>query len=687
MGNEAKSREQLIEELNQARRLIEGLEESLRSARENLEESNERERIHSSLSNDIFFCYDNTLKVLSVTSNVERIAGYDPAELVGKKFNELELLVHPEDIDEAYDNVDHILSGKTVYAAIYRFFTKDGQKRYAEVTGVPIYKGDKVAAMVSRARDITEHVETERSLREGEARCRALLHGLPEAVGILRRDDNTLLYANERFRSMTGYATDEVSGKTLLGMILPEGAEGGEDFIQALDRAGSESRGTYRCRTKDGALLDVMVSTRPFSYEGQDCIIMVMTDVTAVKADVAGKMEDETRVDGLTKMQAIRTLASGIAQDFNNILTTILGYTKMALRDASDLTKDRADLSVVRSDLNEVRASALRARDLVNQLLAFSRHTHTKFGPVELSEMLSVSLRMLHPLVPANIELRENLKAEGLVLGDTIQIHQALMNVCTNAFSAMNEHGGVLEVTVEKVHVAEGLSAPDEDLPSGPYLKVTVSDTGSGMDSMVKERIFEPYFTTRWKGKGTGLGLSVVYGIMRNHGGTVVCTSLPGKGTSIDLYFPELTHDAGDTETLVDMANARGNETILIIDDEVTVVEQTNRTLESLGYSVVAKNSGRDALEHFRMDPLRYDLVITDLTMPDMTGRTMAQRLVEIRQDIPIIVWGQAGATPPGEDARIPGQRECIMKPVEMRGLARMVRKVLDREHHLTSED
>jgi CheY-like chemotaxis protein len=207
------------------------------------------------------------------------------------------------------------------------------------------------------------------------------------------------------------------------------------------------------------------------------------------------------------------------------------------------------------------------------------------------------------------------------------------------------------------------------------------------MDSMVKERIFEPYFTTRWKGKGTGLGLSVVYGIMRNHGGTVVSTSLPGKGTSIDLYFPELAHDAGDTETLVDMANARGNETILIIDDEVTVVEQTNRTLESLGYSVVAKNSGRDALEHFRMDPLRYDLVITDLTMPDMTGRTMAQRLAEIRQDIPIIVWGQAGATPPGEDTRIPGQRECIMKPVEMRGLARMVRKVLDREHHLTSED
>lgn len=687
MSSEAKTREQLIDELNQARRLIAELESSLADARESLDECEERIRIHSQLSNDIFFSYDTSLKVLSVTPNVERIAGYDPVELVGKNFNDLQIIVHPEDVDEAMDSAQHVLSGKTIYPNIYRFFTKDGQKRFAEVNGIPVLKDGKVAIMVSRASDITRHVEMERTLRENEESYRKTLQKLPEAIGIIRISDFCILYVNDGFGQLTGYPPEEVAGRNLFDLKLASNGSDNDAFRKACGEKTEVSLREYHCRRKDGTFVDVLLSWKLLQYEGNDCVVVSMTDISSLERSREDSEAPEGRAIREQRIDAVRTLAGGIAHDFNNLLTTILGYTRMAVRDVSGIARDGGDISVVRDELNEVRRSALRAKDLVNQLLIFSRHTHGKYTPIVLGDAVRETLRMLQAILPSNVEIQESISGQGLVLGDPILIHQAVMNLCTNAINAMEGRGGVLGVGVETTCIEDGSADNDPCLPPGRYVRLTIHDTGTGMAPGIQKKIFEPYFTTRWRGRGTGLGLSVLHGIARDHGGAVVCSSRPGGGTVFEVYLPEIVCDAGEVDALVDMVNARGNETILIIDDEVTVVEPVNRTLENLGYTVVTKCRGIDALEDFRKNPARYDLVIADLDMPDIQGEMLARKLAEIRQDIPIIVCGMKGKVMPLGDMKGQGVRECIMKPFELRGLARTVRKVLDREDHLAGEE
>ncbi|HPI92183.1 MAG TPA: PAS domain S-box protein [Deltaproteobacteria bacterium] len=687
MSSEAKTREQLIDELNQARRIIAELESSLADARESLSECEERIRIHSQLSNDIFFSYDTSLKVLSVTPNVKRIVGYEPDELVGKNFNDLQIIVHPDDVDEAMDSAQHVLSGKTIYPNIYRFFTKDGQKRFAEVNGISVIKDGKVAAMVSRASDITRHVEMERTLRENEESYRKTLQKLPEAIGIIRISDFCILYVNDGFSRLTGYLSEEATGRNLFDLKLASNGTDNDAFRKACGEKREVSLREYRCRRKDDTFVDVLLSWKLLQYEGNDCVVISMTDISSL----GRSREDSEVMNGQAireqRIDAVRTLAGGIAHDFNNLLTTILGYTRMAVRDVSGIAKDGGDISVVRDELNEVRRSALRAKDLVNQLLVFSRHSHGKYAPIVLGDAVRETLRMLQTILPSNIEIQENISEQGLVLGNTILIHQAVMNLCTNAINAMEGRGGVLGVGVETTCIEDGSADNDPCLPPGRYVRLTIHDTGAGMAPGIQKKIFEPYFTTRWRGRGTGLGLSVLHGIARDHGGAVVCSSRPGGGTVFEVYLPEIVCESGEVDALVDMVNARGNETILIIDDEVTVMEPVNRTLENLGYTVVTKRRGIDALEDFRRNPARYDLVIADLDMPDIQGDMLARKLSEIRQDIPIIVCGMKGKAVPHGDMKGQGVRECIMKPFELRGLARTVRKVLDRENHLAGEE
>jgi len=676
MSSEEKTREQLAEELDRARKLMAELEEALRGYEERID-------IHSQLSSDIFFSYDNTLKVLSVTPNVLRIAGYDPAELVGRNFNELEMLVHPEDVHDAYDSVDHVLSGKTVYPNIYRFFTKDGQKRFAEVSGVPIVRDGKVVAMVSRASDITRHVEMERCLRESEESCRRTLQRLPDAISIISRDDFRLLYVNDAFNLLTGYSHEETLGKNIFDLKLASGPTDNDGFRRVCRDGKEISRHEYRCRRKDGQYVDVLVSVRTLSYDDHDCMVMIMTDISSLLKKREEQGEGESRTLQGQKLEAVRTLAGGIAHDFNNILTTILGYTRMASRDVTG----GIDSTVVKDELNEVRRAAQKARDLVNQLLVFSRHAQRKFTPLVLGEAVRETLKMLRQMLPSNIEIEERLDDEGYVLGDPNLIHQAVMNLCSNAVNAMAGQGGTLNVSIERVSMDDEAASVAPDLSPGPYLVLRVHDTGPGMNHKVRHRAFEPYFSTRFKGRGSGLGLSVVHGIAGDHGGTVICTSQPGEGTSFDLYLPEVKADSEDMDVLVDTANARGNETILIIDDEATVVRAADRTLKDLGYTVVTKTQGDDALEHFRTNPERYDLVIADLGMPGMEADELAQKLSEIREDIPIIVCGAKGTAVTGKAMKGPGLRQCIAKPFDAQGLAMTVRKVLDRERQRTGGD
>ncbi len=534
-----------------------------------LQKSDEKYRSYFSLTDDVMFSYDSQFRVLSVSSNVERVLGYKPEELIGKYFQDLTMLLHPEDVGEAFDNALHVLSGKTIYTNIYRFIAKDGEVKFGEANGVPVIRDGRVVAMITVARDITKRIEMENSLHESEERYRITLQSMPDAVSIIEIKDTQYLYVNDTFCKITGYSLDETIGKTPLDLNLPVSSEDFDYYFKLIKNEELVDSLECQCRTKEGNILDTLVSARPVQYSGEDCMVMVMTDITALKEIEEKKKRLEIQAQ---KMESIGTLAGGIAHDFNNILTTIIGYTKMSMKDIMDLTRGDKDLNVVHTDLNEVRKAALRARDLVNQILAFSRHAEKEYVPVVLDSAIRESLKMLRPSLPSNIKIREMLAPSGQILGDPAQIHQVMTNLCTNASHAMGETGGELEVSLQRVFI-DSDAALNLDVPPGPYLRMTVRDTGHGMTSKVMARIFDPYFTTKWKGQGTGLGLSIVHGIVKSHGGAISCKSAPGQGTTFDIYLPELGFKREVTEDLVEMADTAGTERILNLDEELHRVE------------------------------------------------------------------------------------------------------------------
>ena len=378
------------------------------------------------------------------------------------------------------------------------------------------------------------------------------------------------------------------------------------------------------------------------------------------------------------KMEAVGTLAGGIAHDFNNILMAILGYTEMA---AYRMPPD----DPVRQNLTQVLKAANRAKELVNQILTFSRHREQEREPVEIVPIVKEALELMRASLPSTIEIRQSILVpaeRSRVLADSTQIHQVIMNLCTNAADAMSETGGTLEVTLVEIMVDAGAHHPD--LKEGPHVQLTVRDTGQGMEREVLERIFDPFFTTKHPGKGTGMGLAVVHGIVKRHDGVITASSEPEMGSTFHVYLP-LIRDVVEmaTETEVSEAPA-GSEKILFVDDEETLVSLGKQILEHLGYTVTATTNSIEALNFFRSDPEQFDLVITDMTMPYMTGIDLSMALMDFRADIPIILCTGYNEKVTEENAKSLGIREFIMKPFAIRDVARTVRKVLDERN---SED
>lgn len=373
------------------------------------------------------------------------------------------------------------------------------------------------------------------------------------------------------------------------------------------------------------------------------------------------------------KMEAIGTLAGGIAHDFNNILTAIIGYTELAREEVPEGSR-------VQANLQEVLKAGMRAKDLVQQILMFSRQSTQEQKPLQMDSIVEEGLKLLRASIPTTIEIRPNIQREcGTVLGDPTQIYQVLMNLCANAAHAMREKGGVLEVSLMNVDIDAAL-AQHPDLKSGPYVRLTVSDTGHGMDRAVMERIFDPYFTTKEPGEGTGMGLAVVHGAVKSHGGAIAVDSEPGKGTTFHVYFPRMER-GGAPEAEAAASIPTGSERILFVDDEKALVDMIKQMIESLGYKVAGRTSSIEALEAFRAQPDKFDLVITDQTMPNMTGEMLARKLLRIRPDIPIILCTGYSESITKEKVKAMGIRELIMKPVVRSELARIIRDVLDQEN------
>ncbi|MEW6427578.1 MAG: DUF3365 domain-containing protein [Thermodesulfobacteriota bacterium] len=393
---------------------------------------------------------------------------------------------------------------------------------------------------------------------------------------------------------------------------------------------------------------------------------------------VRGKLEDqiknrlEIQLRQAQKMEAIGTLAGGIAHDFNNILTAIIGYAELAALGAQ---KD----SPLQSHLLAVLRAGERAKELVGQILAFSRSSEQQKRPLRLHLILKEAIKLLSASLPSTIEIREEIDPDcGAVLIDPTQMHQLVMNLCTNAYHAMRETGGVLAVSLGKVRIDAGdPKATDLSLQPGAYVKIEVSDTGVGMDRETMARIFDPYFTTKPKGVGTGLGLALVHGIVKSAGGHISVYSEVGRGTTFRVYLPQLPGDVDEVEVEEAEGCPGGDERILAVDDEAEVVALEKVVLEGLGYRVTTRTGSQEALALFREDPQGFDLVLTDMTMPAITGMELAREILAVRPEMPIILCTGFSELIDREKAKGMGIRGYLMKPVRRRDLARMVRAVL----------
>jgi PAS domain S-box-containing protein len=445
-----------------------------------------------------------------------------------------------------------------------------------------------------------------------------------------------------------------------------------------MDREASFDNVVYQVLGRDGQPLYMAVAGKPMrdasgvvvGYRG---VARDITERLYTQAQLR-RAKQEEQLRHVHKMEAIGTLAGGIAHDFNNILTAILGYAELTLHEISHNTK-------AWRNLQRVLTAGKRAKQLVQQILMFSRKKDQERKPLHLHLVIKEALKLLRASLPSTITMYQDISEHtGAVLADATQMHQVLMNLCANAEYAMRQTGGILKVRLDTTDVDEAFTVQHPPLHPGPHVRLAVQDTGSGIAPEILERIFEPFFTTKDVGQGTGMGLAVVHGIINSHNGAITVESALGKGTTFEIYLPQVNTMAVDESYAEEEVIPNGKGSILFVDDEDMLVTWSQETLERLGYDVVIRTDSIQALETFRMAPQGFDLVITDQTMPYLTGEGLTRELRDIRPDIPIILCTGFSHVIDAEKAKAQGINAFLMKPFTARDLGLTIHRVLTQQ-------
>lgn len=518
-----------------------------------------------------------------------------------------------------------------------------------------------VAAIEKKAlRDRREKAEA--ALKESEERYRNFLANM--LVGVYQVSlDGKFIFANQKMVEMFGFSSFEElksQGNIARLYVLPQERAQAVDTIMRNGYIIDERE----FKRKGGQRIWVRINVRKTTDKAGRVILEgLMEDITQIR-------EMEARLKRAQRLEAIGTLAGGIAHDFNNILASIIGFTELSLEDVQK-GSDMED------NLGEIYTAGKRAKELVKQILVFARQSEEQLMPVRIDFIIKEVLKFIRPSIPATISIRQHIESDSIIMGNPTQIHQVLMNLCTNAAKAMEDEGGILNVGLRDVAMNGDSKSNKAGLIPGEYIELEVSDTGVGIPSDQIDYIFEPYFTTKALGEGTGMGLAVVQGIVAGHNGKIMVESTAGKGSVFTIYFPvtqkQETIKPAERESL-----PTGTERILFIDDEEALAKLGQLILEQLGYTVITSTSSKAALEMFRQEPYGFDLVISDMTMPNMTGDKLALALMAIRPDIPVILCtGYSKKISDASVAKI-GIKALVYKPVVKADLANTVRKVLD---------
>lgn len=519
-------------------------------------------------------------------------------------------------------------------------------------------------------RSLSFDVGTIKALMASTNRYKTLFESAADAIFLLDFKGQ-IIDVNRIACEQLNYSRANLKDATTMEIISPEHASLWPQKMEELKSRGHIIFETALMR-KNGSVIPVETSCRAIEYDNKPAVLVIARDITERIQSETEKAKLRSQLKQAQKMEAIGTLAGGIAHDFNNILQAIIGYTEIALL---QLSQDRDP----RGSLDNILTASQRAKSLINQILSFSRKSEQERRPFQVNLIVKEVLKLIRASLPATIEIQgKNLSNAAIIEADPIQIHQVMMNLCSNAHHAMRGKGGVLEIRLNTTRLDENAAAAFTELAPGSYLKLTVRDTGHGIPPEHLERIFDPYFTSKEKGEGTGLGLAVVHGIVQSHEGAIRVESKVGEGTAFHLYFPTKELKRAEIKPEETHHPHKGDERILFIDDEPTLAAIGQEMLETLGYQVETKTSSESALKFFKTDPNRFDLVITDLTMPNMPGDVLAQEFLKIRADIPIVLFTGYSDIASQERLSAIGVRECLLKPLTRWDLAKAVRKALN---------
>ncbi len=591
-------------------------------------------------------------------------------EMIGYKEGELkshyttwENLLHPDDKERVQTVLKQHFEEGTEYSLEFRLREKSGCWSWIYASGRVFERdrGGKPLRMTGTHLDITERKRIEEELREASKFLEKIISEAPVGMTIYDAVSGKCLAGNKAIAELIGASEEQVLAQNFYTIESWKKSGLLETANSAL-KDNSKKELEVNVRTtfeKDVSFYSYFV---PFRTGEKRYLLFTLEDFTERK-----KVEEQLRQ--AQKMEAIGTLAGGIAHDFNNILSAVFGYTELAI--------DQVEKGSLLGDyLGELLSAGKRAKDLVQQILTFSRQGERELKPVRIKIVTKEAIKLLRASLPSSIEIRQNIGSDSLVMCDPTQIHQIIINLCTNAGHAMQETGGTLDIKLEDVELDSSLAAMHPDTEPGPYVQLTVSDTGHGMSKETLDRLFNPFFTTKKKGEGTGLGLSIVHGIVTSYGGTINVFSELEKGAIFTVYLPAIKKRVG-VAAEIDKPILKGSGRILFVDDEQPIAKLGQLILESLGYEVTTRLSSLDALAIFKTKPEVFDLVITDMTMPNMTGELLAKELIAIRPDIPIIICTGYSTRITAEKAKRLGIRDILLKPLLKSDIAESIRKVL----------